>query len=153
MQKPTQTPRMSTSYWIFRGIVLAFAAGTLLLLTVGFLIGDTYPESASSSRLDPIYKIGGVAVIVSYLIPNRWAVTTAFFHIRLAAQVLAVARILYMCVLLVSGAYGTKHFLIYPVLGITLLVSSAAPVLLVIRHRAHMKLAQNSEPPLAHAAA
>jgi hypothetical protein len=146
MQMQTQTPRMSTTYWILRGIVIAFAGGSLLLLTIGFLIGDSYLESAPAGTLELAFMIGGVAVIISYLIPNRWAVTTAFFHLRFVAQVIAVARILYMSMLLVSGAYGPKHFLIYPVLGVMLFVSSAAPVLLVIRRRAHMKARQNNEP-------
>lgn len=137
---------MPVAYLIFRGIVIVFAAGGLFMLMAGSLLGDSSGESAKPNVFNLSYKIGGIAVIISYLIPNRWAVTTVFFHIRLTAQTLAFARVAYLSVLMVLGAYGEKHILIYPVLGIALLVSSAAPILLIIRRRAHMLAKQSNEP-------
>ena len=139
----TRYPKMLTGYWMLRGVVLTFAGGALLLLIGGLLIGLSYGKSEPG---DILYLTAGFIVLICYLIPNRWGVTTAFFHFRFTIELLAVARLFYMTILLVSGIYGQKHFLIYPVLGVALLATSTAPVLLVVRRRAHMKTLKASEP-------
>src|SRR5688572_25355124 len=124
----TNTPAMSLSYTILRLIVLGFGIVTLLAVVIGPLL-DYRPGSWQTNI------VAGIAVVVAYVLPYRWAVTTPFFYIRLATQVLALARSMYMDALLLSGVYGEKHWSIYPASAVFMFVICAAPFLLIIRRR------------------
>ncbi len=124
---------MPLAYAVLRVWVFLFGLGLLALDVAAPALSWESAAEAQLERSGVLFHSVVRLATLSYLLPFRWGIDTPVFHARVTLAATVLARTMFVGIEMALGAWGAKHWTLWPLLAALVLTETTAIGLLFWR--------------------